>query len=129
MDTIGEFLTRIRNAGMAKHEKVDIPSSNTRVGIAKILLDNGYIRSFKVAKDGKQGVMRVYLRYNEKGKHTITAIDRVSRPGRRMYVRSKEVPSVRNGYGIAILSTNKGIVDGATAAAQNLGGEFLCQVW
>lgn len=129
MDTIGEFLTRIRNAGMAKHEKVDIPSSNSRVGIAKILLDNGYIRSFKVAKDGKQGVMRVYLRYNEKGRHFITAIDRVSRPGRRVYVRSKEVPSVRNGYGIAILSTNKGIVDGATASSQNLGGELLCQVW
>lgn len=129
MDTIGEFLTRIRNAGMAKHEKVDIPSSNVRVGIAKILLDNGYIRSFKVAKDGKQGVMRVYLRYNEQGQHTITAIDRLSRPGRRMYVKSKEVPSVRNGFGIAILSTNKGIVDGSTAATQNLGGELLCQVW
>lgn len=129
MDTIGEFLTRIRNAGMAKHEKVDIPSSNVRVGIAKILLDNGYIRSFKVAKDGKQGVMRVYLRYNEQGQHSITAIDRLSRPGRRMYVKSKEVPSVRNGFGIAILSTNKGIVDGSTAATQNLGGELLCQVW
>ena len=129
MDTIGEFLTRIGNAGMAKHEKVDIPSSNTRVGIAKILLDNGYIRSFKVAKDGKQGVMRVYLRYDEAGKHSITAIDRLSRPGRRLYVKSKEVPQVRNGYGIAILSTNKGIVDGSTAATQNLGGELLCQVW
>lgn len=129
MDTIGEFLTRIRNAGMAKHEKLDVPSSNSRVGIAKILLENGYIRSFKVAKDGKQGIMRVYLRYNEEGKHSIKSIDRVSRPGRRIYVGSKEVPSVRNGFGIAIISTNKGIVDGGTAIEQNLGGEILCQVW
>ena len=88
MDTIGDFLTRIRNAGAAKHEKLDIPASNVRVGIAKILLENGYIRSFKVVRDDKQGVMRVYLKYNEKGKPMISAIDRVSRPGRRVYVKS-----------------------------------------
>ena len=129
MDTIGEFLTRIRNAGAARHEKLDIPSSNVRVGIAKILLDQGYIRSFKVVRDGKQGVMRVYLKYNEKGRPIITAIDRVSRPGRRVYVGSEKIPKVRDGFGISILSTNRGVVDGETAKKENLGGELLCNVW
>lgn len=129
MDTIGEFLTRVRNAGAARHEKLDIPASNVRVGIAKILLDQGYIRSFKVVRDGKQGVMRVYLKYNEKGKPIITAIDRVSRPGRRVYVQSKEISPVRDGFGISILSTNRGVIDGETAKKENLGGELLCNVW
>lgn len=129
MDTIGEFLTRVRNAGAAKHEKLDIPASNIRVGIAKILLDQGYIRSFKVVKDGKQGVMRLYLRYDEKGKPIITNVERVSRPGRRVYVSASDIPEVRNGYGISILSTNKGVVDGDTARKTNLGGELLCQLW
>jgi small subunit ribosomal protein S8 len=129
MDTIGEFLTRIRNAGMARHEKLDTPASNVRVGIAKILLESGYIRSFKVAKDGKQGVMRVYLKYNEKGKPLISAVDRVSRPGRRIYVKAKDIPQVRNGFGISILSTNRGIVDGDKAKQDNLGGELLCTIW
>ncbi len=129
MDTIGDFLTRVRNAGAARHEKLDIPASNVRVGIAKILLDQGYIRSFKVVRDGKQGVMRVYLKYNEKGKPIITAIDRISRPGRRVYVQSKEIAPVRDGFGISILSTNRGVVDGDTAKKENLGGELLCNVW
>jgi len=129
MDTIGEFLTRIRNAGMARHEKLDVPASNVRVGIAKILLESGYIRSFKVAKDGKQGVMRVYLKYNDKGRPLISAVDRVSRPGRRVYVKSQDIPSVRNGFGISILSTNRGIVNGDTAKQDNLGGELLCTLW
>ncbi len=129
MDTIGEFLTRIRNAGTARHEKLDVPASNMRVGIAKILLESGYIRSFKVAKDGKQGVMRVYLKYNDKGRPLISAIDRVSRPGRRIYVKAKDIPSIRNGFGISILSTNRGIVDGDKAKVDNLGGELLCQIW
>jgi small subunit ribosomal protein S8 len=129
MDTIGEFLTRIRNAGMARHEKLDVPASNLRVGIAKILLETGYIRSFKVAKDGKQGIMRVYLKYNDKGKPLISAVDRVSRPGRRVYVKASDIPSVRNGFGISILSTNRGIVNGDTAKQDNLGGELLCTLW
>lgn len=129
MDTIGEFLTRIRNAGASKHEKLDIPSSNVRVGIAKILLENGYIRSFKVVRDGKQGVMRVYLKYTEKGRPVISAIDRVSRPGRRVYVKSADIPKVRDGYGISIISTNRGVVDGDKAKTDNLGGELLCNVW
>lgn len=129
MDTIAEFITRIRNAGASKHEKVDIPASNVRVGIAKILLENGYIRSFKVVRDGKQGVMRVYLKYNEKGRPIISAIDRVSRPGRRVYVKSTEIPRVRDGFGISIISTNRGVVSGDTAKTDNLGGELLCNVW
>lgn len=129
MDTIGEFITRVRNAGAAQHEKVDIPSSNVRVGIAKILLANGYIRSFKVVRDNKQGVMRVYLKYNEKGRPVITSINRISRPGRRVYVKSTEIPEIRDGFGIAILSTNKGVVDGETAKKENLGGELLCNIW
>src|ERR1700722_12444898 len=129
MDTSGDFITRVRNAGAARHEKLDVPASNVRVGIAKILLENGYLRSFKVAKDGKQGVMRVYLKYNEKGRPLISAIDRVSRPGRRVYVKAQDIPSVHNGFGISILSTNRGILDGDKAKLDNLGGELLCKVW
>lgn len=129
MDTIGEFLTRIRNAGMARHEKIDIPSSNMRMGLAKILQETGYIRSFKVARDGRQGIMRLYLKYDEKGHHAITKVERVSRPGRRVYVGATSIPTVRSGYGVTILSTNKGVLSGDQAKAQNLGGELLCKLW
>lgn len=129
MDTIGEFLTRIRNAGMARHEKIDIPSSNMRMGLAKILQATGYIRSFKVARDGRQGIMRLYLKYDEKGHHAITKVERVSRPGRRVYVGATSIPTVRSGYGVTILSTNKGVLSGDQAKAQNLGGELLCKLW
>lgn len=129
MDTIGEFLTRIRNAGASKHEKLDVPSSNLRMGLAKILQETGYIRSFKTARDGKQGIMRVYLKYNERGQHVINTVKRVSRPGRRVYVGSTEIPNVRSGYGICILSTNRGIMSSDEARKQNLGGEIICQLW
>ena len=128
MDTIAEFLTRLRNAGMARHEKVDVPSSNIRVGIAQVLMDEGYIENFKVVKDGKQGIMRIYLKYAD-GKSAIEALDRRSRPGRRYYVRFNEIPNVRSGFGIAILSTNKGIISSKKAAENKLGGELLCTVW
>ena len=129
MDTIGQFLTSIRNAGAARLEKVDVPSSNMRVGIAKILQDEGYIRSFKVAKDSKQGVMRVYLRYDENGKHIISKIQRVSTPGRRFFSKAADIPFVRSGFGFSILSTNKGIVSSKQAKNLKLGGEILCEVW
>ena len=129
MDTVAEFLTRIRNAGHAKHEKVDVPSSNMRQGIAKILENYGYIRSFKVAKDGKQGLMRVYLKYSEDGQHVIKNIQRVSRPGRRIYVGKEEIPEIRSGYGMAVLSTNRGIMSNSDAATANVGGEVLMKVW
>lgn len=129
MDTIGEFLTRIRNAGAARHEKIDVPSSNLRMGLAKILQETGYIRSYKVARDGRQGIMRVYLKYSENGRHAIETVERVSRPGRRVYVGSTQIPNVRSGIGVTILSTNKGIMSGEQAKAENLGGELLCKLW
>lgn len=129
MDTIAQFLTVIRNAGTAKHEKVDIPASKGRAGIAQILANTGYIRSFKVAKDSKQGIMRVYLKYDEDGNHVISAIDKVSTPGRRVYVKSDKIPKVRSGLGMCVISTSKGIMSGKQAADNKLGGELLCTIW
>ena len=129
MDTISQFLSRVRNAGNAGHEKLDVPSSNMRVGIATILKDRGYIRNFKVVRDGKQGVMRIYLKYSEQGEHAIKNIQRVSRPGCRVYVNSTKIPKVRSGFGLAILSTSKGVVSGDEAIQKRLGGELLCKVW
>ena len=129
MDTISQFLTMIRNAGAARHEKVDMPASKVRAGIAQILVNEGLIRSFKVAKDSKQGIMRVYLKYDEAGNHVITSIDRVSRPGRRVYVKSDNVPTVRSGMGMSILSTSKGIMSGKQAADAKVGGELLATLW
>lgn len=129
MDTVAQFLTRIRNAGSAKHEKVDVPASNVRVGLAEILLQEGLIRSFKVAKDSRQGVMRVYLKYSEDGNHAINKVHQVSRPGRRVYVKSTEIPVVRSGAGMAILSTSRGLMSGSHAKKENLGGELICKIW
>ncbi len=129
MDTISEFLTRIRNAGSAKHEKVDVPASKVRVGIAEILVNTGLIRSYKVAKDSKQGVMRVYLKYDEAGAHAINSIQRVSRPGRRVYVKSTEIPVVRSGLGMSIISTSQGMMSDKEAQQKNLGGELVCKLW
>lgn len=129
MDTIAEFLTRIRNAGAARHEKVDVPSSKVRVGIADILVNNGLIRSYKVAKDSKQGIMRLYLKYNETGEHAINSIDRVSRPGRRLYVKSNEIPVIRSGMGMTIISTSQGMMSGKDAQKKSLGGELVCKIW
>ena len=129
MDTVAEFLTRIRNAGEAHHEKVDMPSSRLRVGLAELLVSTGLIRSYKVAKDSKQGVMRVYLKYSEDGSHVISNIQRVSRPGRRVYVKSDEVPVIRSGLGMTILSTSQGLMTGTQAQGKNLGGELICKIW
>ncbi len=129
MDTIAEFLTRVRNAGAARHEKVDVPASKVRVGLAEILVSNGFIRSYKVAKDSKQGVMRLYLKYDDTGHHAIENIERVSRPGRRIYVRATEIPPVRSGLGMVILSTSQGLMSGKDAHSKNLGGEYVCKIW
>lgn len=129
MDTIALFLTRIRNAGTARHEKVDVPASRLRAGLAEILVNNGLIRSYKVAKDSKQGVMRLYLKYNETGDHAINKIDRISRPGRRVYVKSTEIPVIRSGLGMTILSTSQGLMSGKEAQKKNLGGELVCKIW
>jgi len=129
MDTIGDFLTRIRNAAAANHEKVDIPASNMRQGIAKVLQNSNYIDSFKVVKDGKQGIMRVFLNYKTDGKPSMEKIKRVSKPSRRTYVKSSEIPNVREGYGLAVLSTSKGVISGGEAKKLNVGGELLCMIW
>jgi small subunit ribosomal protein S8 len=129
MDKVGEFLTRIRNAGMARHEKVDIPASRIRVAIANVLKDSGYIKNFKVVKDGRQGMMRLYLKYDDQGRHAITAIVRQSTPGRRLYFQSDRIPNVRSGYGMAVISTSKGLMSGKQAAEQKVGGELICTLW
>lgn len=129
MDSIGDFLTRIRNAGMAKHEKVDVPASKVRSGVAKILADEGYIRNFKVVKDGKQGMMRVYLKYKKDGEHAISHLERVSRPGKRIYWPNAEIQEVRSGFGAAIMTTSKGIMTGEGAKAEGVGGEVLFRIW
>ncbi|MAE74520.1 MAG: 30S ribosomal protein S8 [Bdellovibrionaceae bacterium] len=129
MDTIGDFLTRIRNAGLAQHDKVDLPNSNMRQSLAKLLEANGYIRSYRVAKDGKQGIMRVYLKYSKDGNHVIKNIERVSRPSRRVYAKATDIPKVRSGYGVAIVSTSKGVMTGDQAAENNIGGEVICKIW
>lgn len=129
MDKVAEFLTVIRNGGKVKQEKVDVPASKIRAGIAQILADEGYIRSFKVAKDSKQGIMRVYLKYDDQGNSAITNITKVSTPGRRIYIKNDQIPVVRSGLGVSILSTSQGIMSGKTAAEKKLGGELLCTIW
>ncbi|BCR04056.1 30S ribosomal protein S8 [Desulfuromonas versatilis] len=128
-DPIADMLTRIRNAGLAKHQKLDMPSSNLKVAVATVLKDLGYIKNFKVVSDDKQGVLRIYLKFDNDSKHVIHEIKRVSTPGRRVYVGKDEIPLVKNGLGCAILSTSKGVMhDGAAREAQ-VGGELLCTVW
>lgn len=129
MDTVSDFLTRLRNAVSAGHDKVDLPSSTMKRNIADVLKRSGYISDFKVVKDNRQGMMRVYLANDEEGRSKITVLKRVSRPSIRIYVNADKIPNVRSGFGIAVLSTNKGILSGGEAKKQNLGGELLCLVW
>ena len=128
-DPIADMLTRIRNAGRAKFNSVDIPGSNLKVELAKVLKDEGYIRNYKFVKDNKQGVLRVYLKFGPENQHVIYEIERVSKPSRRVYVKSTELKPVLNGTGVAILSTSKGIMTDKEARTQNVGGEVLCRVW
>jgi small subunit ribosomal protein S8 len=129
MDTIAQMLTIIRNGSMAKLEKVDMPASTLRENIAKILIGEGYARSYKVARDSKQGIMRIYLKYDEQGNSSFSNLQKVSTPGRRVYVQSTEIPTVRSGTGQCIISTNKGIMTGKDAKKNHVGGELLCLVW
>lgn len=129
MDTVGQFLTNIRNAGMARLEKVDVPASNLRKSIADILTQEGYLKSFKVAKDSKQGIMRLYIKYNEDGTPKILNLQRVSTPGRRIYLKCDDLKNIRSGYGLSILSTSKGLMTNKKARQQRLGGEVICEVW
>jgi len=127
-DVIADMLTRIRNANDAKHDTVDIPASNMKKSIAQILLDEGYIAGFQVIEDGKQGVIRVTLKYNGKEK-VLKGLKRVSKPGLRIYASCEEMPRVMNGLGVAIVSTSKGIMTDKQARKENVGGEVLAFVW
>lgn len=128
-DTIADMLTRIRNANSAKHPKVDVPASNMKKQIAQILVDEGYIKSFRVIDDDKQGVIRITLKYTENKSQVITGLRRVSKPGLRIYSNSKDMPKVMKGLGIAIVSTSKGIMTDREARKNNVGGEVLAFVW
>jgi small subunit ribosomal protein S8 len=127
-DPIADCLARIRNAGRAKHKRVDIPASKIKVEIARLLLENHFIANFKVLDDGRQGVLRVYLKYVD-DKPVLHGIERVSRPGRRVYRGQDELPRVRNGLGIAILSTSRGLMTDRQSRAVGVGGEILAKVW
>ena len=128
-DVIADMLTRIRNANDAKHETVDVPASNMKKAIAKILLDEGYIKAFDVIEDGKQGVIRITLKYMQGKQKVIKGLRRVSKPGLRIYSNCEDMPRVMNGLGIAIVSTSKGIMTDKEARKANVGGEVLAFVW
>ena len=128
-DPIADYLTRIRNGIQARHRVVDIPASNMKKAIAQILLDEGYIASYKVIDDEKQGVIRVTLKYTENKAQVITGLRRVSKPGLRIYTNVEDMPKVMRGLGIAILSTSKGIMTDKEARKANVGGEVLAFVW
>lgn len=128
-DPIADMLTRIRNASMAKLQKVDIPSSNLKVSIANVLRAEGFIKNYKVIADQKQGILRVYLKFIDEKDPVINEIKRVSKPGGRRYTKSDEIPRVKNGLGVAILSTSKGILADKVAREAGVGGEIICTVW
>jgi len=128
-DPLADLLTRIRNGISSKKHHVEVPSSNLKVEIAKILKEEGYITNFKVVEDGKQGILRVDLKYREDGSPVITDLQRVSRPGLRRYAGYRNVQPVLGGLGIAILSTSKGLMTDRTARKERAGGEVLCAVW
>ena len=128
-DVIADMLTRIRNANDAKHESVDIPASNLKKSIAEILLEEGYIKNFQIVEDGKQGIIRVALKYAPGKQKVIHGLRRVSKPGLRIYSNCEDMPRVMNGLGIAIVSTSKGVMTDKKARQNNVGGEVLAFVW
>jgi small subunit ribosomal protein S8 len=128
-DAIADMLTRIRNANSAKHDTVEVPASNMKKAIAKILAEEGYIKSFSVANDGKQGMIRIVLKYGENKSHVINGLRRVSKPGLRIYSSCADMPRVLKGLGIAIVSTPKGVMTDKNARKENVGGEVLAYVW
>ena len=127
-DPIADMLTRLRNASQAKHKRVDLPVSRLKTEIARILKENHFIHDFKVLDDGGHGLLRVYLKYYE-DKPVIRNVERVSRPGRRIYKGAAELPRIRSGLGIAIVSTSKGVMTDKDARRAKMGGEVLCEVW
>ena len=128
-DSIADMLTRIRNANSAKHDSVKVPASNTKKAIARILVDEGYVKSYKVVDDGKQGVIEIALKFGPNKSQVLTGLRRVSKPGLRIYTNCEEMPKVMKGLGVAILSTSKGIMTDKDARKANIGGEVLAFIW
>jgi len=128
-DPIADMLTRIRNANMVKHETVDIPASNMKKRIAGILLEEGFIKGFDVIDDGRQGIIRVQMKYGPNKEKVITGLKRISKPGLRVYAKKDEVPKVLGGLGIAIISTSNGVITDKQARKLGVGGEVICYVW
>ena len=128
-DTIADILTRIRNANSAKHATVDVPASNMKKAITQILVDEGYIKGYQVIEDGKQGIIRITLKYGENKSQVITGLRRVSKPGLRIYSSCEDMPKVMKGLGIAIVSTSKGVMTDKKERELNVGGEVLAFIW
>jgi small subunit ribosomal protein S8 len=128
-DPIADMLTRIRNALIASYNTVDIPSSRLKIDIAKVLKSEGFIKNFKIIDDQKQGIMRIFFKYDDNGDSVIDGLKRMSKPGCRMYSKSDRIPIVLNGYGINILSTSKGIITDKQAKKMGIGGEVICSIW
>lgn len=128
-DTIADLLTRIRNAISAKHDVVEVPASNMKKAIVQILFDEGYIKKFVVSEDGKQGMIKIFLKYTPEKKSVITGLKRVSKPGLRIYSDVEKMPKVMKGLGVAIVSTSKGIMTDRQARRENVGGEVLAFIW
>ncbi|MBO1005195.1 30S ribosomal protein S8 [Pseudogracilibacillus auburnensis] len=128
-DPIADMLTRIRNANVVRHEKLELPASKVKAEIADILKREGYVRDYEVIKDDKQGVLRIFLKYGANDERVITGLKRISKPGLRVYAKANEVPRVLNGLGTAIVSTSKGVLSDKEARAQAVGGEVLAYIW
>lgn len=128
-DPIADFLTRIRNAGMVYHDKVEVPASNVKKALAEILKEEGFIKDFEYISDNKQGLLRLYLKYGPSRERVISGLKRISRPGLRVYAKKDEVPKVLGGLGVAIISTSQGIMTDKRARQNGLGGEVLCYIW
>ena len=128
-DPIADMLTRVRNATMARHDSVLVPSSKIKLAVAKILRDEGFVKEYEVVKGKQQRVIKIYLKYTDKKEPIIEGLQRVSKPGLRVYVSKSEIPRVYGGLGIAILSTPKGIISGKKAWQEGVGGELICFVW
>ena len=128
-DSVADMLTRIRNANSAKHDSVDIPASNLKKSIAQILLEEGYIKNYQIIDDGKQGVIRITLKYGQNKAKTINGLRRVSKPGLRVYASCEELPKVLKGLGVALISTSKGVMTDKKARNENVGGEVLAFIW
>jgi small subunit ribosomal protein S8 len=128
-DPIADLLTCIRNACKAKHKKVDVPTSKTKAEVVRVLLREKYINNYKSIDDKKRGLLRIYLKYDQKDRPVIQGIERVSKPGRRVYIRRHEIPRIQGGLGTALISTPSGIMTDQEARDEGLGGEYLCRLW